>query len=169
MTKQEETHPSCSHSPVQSETCVIHPANKRNRKEIVLSENRSTYKAVNPQKHHACVFKVDGCLIKEGARCDYLMILCEHAEKRAWLIELKGSDEAKAVSQIETTLDSYKELLKEFKVYARIILTRYNTTKLKFNLTKSLERQITTHNKSFEFDKTRSSLISKCVLCKEKI
>lgn len=63
--------------------------------------NRSKFRLENPKKAKFRVVKIDGCVIKEGIRCDYLVIL---SNKYELYIELKGSNVKHAIEQITTTI-----------------------------------------------------------------
>lgn len=64
--------------------------------------NRSKFRLQNPRRASIRVVQVDDCVIKEGIRCDYLLILPDGQEL---YVELKGSDVKHAVEQIARTVD----------------------------------------------------------------
>lgn len=64
--------------------------------------NRSKFRLYNPKRVSIRVVQVDDCVIKEGVRCDYLLILPSEQEI---YIELKGSDVKHAVEQIARSID----------------------------------------------------------------
>jgi hypothetical protein len=74
------------------------------RKTIVVrdSGNKQEYRVTNDNGKEICKIKVDGCLIKEGERCDYLILSCE--DKSAFFVELKGHDLKKAIAQINSSI-----------------------------------------------------------------
>lgn len=95
--------------------------NFKDRRSIVsISENKSTYRLSNYQKLEIECFHVDGCLITEGEKCDYLLIVAER--NRNVLIELKGKDVLKAISQIKTTFQRLNRSLNGI-FYGRIVTT----------------------------------------------
>ena len=55
----------------------------------------------------------------DTARCDYLLLNDE--AKRAYYIELKGSDLEKAIQQIEATVQMFQTSLSGYTTYRRII------------------------------------------------
>jgi hypothetical protein len=55
----------------------------------------------------------------DTARCDYLLLNDE--AKRAYYIELKGSDLEKAIQQIEATVQMFQTSLPGYTTYRRII------------------------------------------------
>ena len=69
--------------------------------------NRSKFRLENPQKLEIRVIQVDDCVIKQGMRCDYLVIAPSKdkpSDVQEIYIELKGSDVRHAVEQIATTI-----------------------------------------------------------------
>lgn len=62
------------------------------RKIIFLNPDRRTYKKV----------QVDGCTIKDGIKCDKLLLSDDEHEER--YVELKGTDVMHAIDQLETTI-----------------------------------------------------------------
>lgn len=78
-----------------------------NDSNIVISDpgsrnNRSKFRLHNPKRASIKVVTVDDCVVKEGIRCDYLLILSDGQEL---YIELKGSDVKHAVEQIARSID----------------------------------------------------------------
>jgi hypothetical protein len=74
---------------------------------IVISDpdsknNRSKFRLKNPEQISVRVVRVDGCAIKEGIRCDFLLVLPDQQEI---YIELKGSNVSHAVKQIARAID----------------------------------------------------------------
>lgn len=74
---------------------------------IVISDpasrnNRSKFRLCNVGQASIRVVQVDGCAIKEGMRCDYLIVLPNQQEI---YVELKGSDVRHAVEQIFKSMD----------------------------------------------------------------
>lgn len=74
---------------------------------IVVSDpssqnNRSKFRLHNPKRASIKIVQVDDCVVKEGIRCDYLIILPSGQEV---YIELKGSDVKHAVEQIARSID----------------------------------------------------------------
>lgn len=71
------------------------------------SNNRSKFRLENPQRLEVRVIQVDDCVIKQGVRCDYLVITPSQDrtfDSQEIYIELKGSDVRHAVEQIATTI-----------------------------------------------------------------
>jgi len=55
----------------------------------------------NPNKEVLKIIEVDNCMIKEGSRCDYLIVDSNDTE---YFIELKGNSILHACKQIEETI-----------------------------------------------------------------
>ena len=69
--------------------------------------NRSKFRLENPRSLKVRVIQVDDCVIKQGMRCDYLIIAPskdKSFDSQEIYIELKGSDVKHAVEQIATTI-----------------------------------------------------------------
>lgn len=70
--------------------------------------NRSKFRLENSKKLDVRVIQVDDCVIKQGMRCDYLVIITPSNDKsfdgQEIYIELKGSDVKHAVEQLATTI-----------------------------------------------------------------
>ena len=72
----------------------------RSDSRIVLREMRSVICFLNPSRKEIREVRIDGCVIRDGLRCDYLLIV----DSTEHYVELKGSDVDHAVKQIETTI-----------------------------------------------------------------
>ncbi|MBB6004945.1 hypothetical protein [Arcicella rosea] len=73
-------------------------------------------------------YRVDNCLISEGEKCDYLLVV---EDEKLYFIELKGSDLIKAVSQINTSLDKLLSSFSHNAVNGIIVLSKVNTPDLR--------------------------------------
>jgi hypothetical protein len=73
-------------------------------------------------EQHFAAYDVDGCLIKDGLRCDYLVL---PNPESVVLIELKGGDVEKGFSQLKTTLVSLKGFIGSRRKYAVLVPIRY--------------------------------------------
>lgn len=70
---------------------------------IKFEENKRVIVFENPRH---CVFmrvQVDGCAIKEGLRCDNLLI--SEDESSEYFVELKGTDIAHALQQLSVSIE----------------------------------------------------------------
>jgi hypothetical protein len=86
-------------------------------------------------------YRIDGGLIADGdAKCDYLLLNCD--KRKSFFIEIKGSDLIHAVEQIDRSIDLLKSSMLDFSIFARIVLTRVNTTDLKNTKYLKLEKKV---------------------------
>lgn len=81
------------------------------------SKNNSNLVICNPNKKQISVVRIDDCVIRNGERCDYLVLNCEKdILLEEIFVELKGSDVKKAICQLEKTIvqvSSQKETIKK--------------------------------------------------------
>jgi hypothetical protein len=82
----------------------------------------------NPKLRYVTHYKVDGVIIKDGLRCDY--VLMNEDDKRAYLIELKGSKLSDAAKQIEATENKLKKYLTGYALRYRIVANRSKTQQI---------------------------------------
>lgn len=87
--------------------------------------NRQYHKAVNAEKAHVTHYQIDGEVIKNGSRCDFLLM--NEDKLTAYLIELKGSDLVKAAEQLEATEIVLKKELTNYSLKYRIIANKCRT------------------------------------------
>lgn len=92
-----------------------------NKALFTLSENKSRVIFSNKENVEINCYKIDGCCIVDGERCDYLINI--ESLSMSFLIELKGCDIKKAISQLYTTSNYLKSDLKS-TVYWIISSTR---------------------------------------------
>lgn len=97
----------------------------------VVKEKRCEYRVISKEKQRICKIHIDGCLIKSGVRCDYLLIDC--SRNKAYFVELKGSDFLHAVNQLSRSIDYFAKEIGDCDVFARIVLTKVNVPNLKNN------------------------------------
>lgn len=81
----------------------------KERSNISVSEKGKTYILHLERQLSSAVFSVDGYIIKEGNKCDKLVLLNVKKDKENghWLevfVELKGTDVSHAILQLETTI-----------------------------------------------------------------
>lgn len=100
-----------------------------NRILVTVEENGRGIKFINNKRKKVALYRVDGCILTEGIKCDFLFLINE--DKRAFFIELKGSDLEKAVQQISKTIEQLHPYLPEYILEGRIITTRVRTPALK--------------------------------------
>jgi hypothetical protein len=114
-----------------------------NRSEIVLKDKRasSKYVGLNPNnKLHICRHRIDSVIIKDGSKCDYLLL--NMANSKAYFVELKGHDVNQAAKQIRTAIEILEPKLKQFIIYARIVTTRINNTDIRGSDYQKLQKQV---------------------------
>lgn len=87
---------------------------------ISLSEKNSSLKINNPERREVRKIRVDGCVITEGPRCDYLIISPKNME---YFIELKGSDVKHAIEQLEASIKKISQQPKTHPKKCYIIST----------------------------------------------
>ncbi len=74
---------------------------------IVLEENNRKIIFDNPCNSSYKKVHIDGEVIKEGERCDYLLTSTD--EREEYFVELKGKDVLKACSQLKVTIKNVGE------------------------------------------------------------
>lgn len=86
---------------------------------------KTTHTANNNRRNRVTKYRIDGEVITEGARCDFLLM--NEDALNAYLIELKGSDLVKAAEQLEETGEKLKSQLASYRVYYRIVANKCPT------------------------------------------
>ncbi|MCM1452574.1 MAG: hypothetical protein NC102_09950 [Clostridium sp.] len=71
---------------------------------VSVSENGKTYILPLVPPKSSAVFQIDGNIIKDGSKCDKLVIVSEPHIGAAVFVELKGKDIAHAIDQLEATI-----------------------------------------------------------------
>lgn len=102
---------------------------KDKRQPIIVSQDRRSdcqHRAQNVVKQNNLrsvvrQYKVDGKIITDGKRCDYLVL--NDDLKTAYLIELKGKDINHATEQLDNTLKIMKANLPDYTFFLRIAYT----------------------------------------------
>ncbi|GGA17958.1 hypothetical protein GCM10008018_72530 [Paenibacillus marchantiophytorum] len=86
--------------------------NNRSRSNIVLKDRgaKSQYRGMNNNREEFYTFQVDGCIVQQGRKCDFLLL--DDKNKVARLIELKGLDYPHGASQIVETMKQLGKTLK---------------------------------------------------------
>lgn len=91
--------------------------------------NPQYHRGINVEKAYVTHYKIDGVVIKDRDRCDYLLI---NEEKRiAYLIELKGSDLVKAAGQLENTEKVLSQELSDYTLQYRIVANKCKTQEIR--------------------------------------
>lgn len=116
------------------------------RKIITVKDkgNKQTYIGKNDSSKNFCKIRIDDCLIKDGTKCDFLLISKDI--KKAFFIELKGSDLLHALKQIESTINYFKNKLNNYSLNARIVLNKQRTPDLKSTQLIKFEKMLKKYN-----------------------
>lgn len=80
------------------EKCIRETADSQ----IKFEENKRKIIFQNPQRRSYKRVDVDGCTIKDGIKCDKLLLSSDEHEER--YVELKGTDVMHAIDQLEETI-----------------------------------------------------------------
>lgn len=92
------------------------------------SKNPQYHKGINVNKAHVTHYKIDGVVIRNGNKCDFLLL--NEDVKKAYLIELKGSDLVKAAEQLASTEALLKKELSSYEIYYRIVANKCKTQEI---------------------------------------
>lgn len=106
---------------------------EKNQKEIVSKDRRckTEHRAVNKGLNDVYHYKLDGELIKQQTCCDFLLL--NDTKKRAYLIELKGSDVIKGIKQLEHGERHFRTELDGYRILYRLVCTRAKTHNMESN------------------------------------
>lgn len=103
------------------------------RKNVVVSEHKTAYRAVVHPERRAAVFRIDGGLITSGRRCDKLILSEYPGSADLWkchFIELKGCRTCDAIVQLENTLQNRMFSDKSISErHARVVGTSFPSSK----------------------------------------
>lgn len=90
---------------------------------VKVEENKSRVVFKNPDRTEFAISKIDGCLVTNGVRADYLVTKGVTASV---LVELKGTDVAHACDQLLSSVEhpNVKPLL-EREIGFLVVCTRY--------------------------------------------
>lgn len=97
-----------------------------NKRLIVSKELDKEHKAKNPNSDHVRQFKLDDFFTKDKC-CDYLLLDDEEGKKKAYFIELKGSDIKHATAQLEGGIDLLQKCLAGYKILLRLVMRKART------------------------------------------
>jgi hypothetical protein len=128
-------------------TCLLASKNKVFVAKGKQTKGRNTeYVLQNNSGYTVDKIIVDDCLLKAKTRnekCDYLFRVVDNSV--VFLVECKGSDVLKAVSQIDSTLSLLQESLKGYVAKGRIVTTKTYSPDLKSISFKKLRARLNTH------------------------
>ena len=128
----------------------------KNQRIIVSKDKGSPCKHIANNIHLAYVthYMIDGYVLTEGIRCDFLLI--NEDTKTGYLIELKGSDLVKASRQLEETEKALKQHLTHYQIMYRIIMRKSSTHAIHSSAFRSFQarkgKQLICHNNEIEED-----------------
>lgn len=117
-----------------------------NKKIIVAKGPKTEYRIINENEKVINKYIVDDCLLKTKQReekCDYLILI--NQIKDAYFVECKGSDVIKAVSQLESSIDSLNNKIAGYVLKGRIISTRVYSPDLRMQAYKRLREKLKGH------------------------
>lgn len=107
---------------------------------VVFQEAARKYFGENPRKRRILRYRVDGQMIVDGERCDFLFGIPENGN--VYLIELKGANLKKAASQILTTMGKIGNRLVPYRQHGRIVLSRVQRPAVRPTIVLALERKL---------------------------
>ncbi|MDE6669642.1 MAG: hypothetical protein K2K26_08165 [Muribaculaceae bacterium] len=133
------------------------------RENLSIKETKTTYKLSFGKRRQSVVYQIDGNIITEGNKCDYLILARQdssEADNEKWksiFVELKGKDVLHALMQLDATLDN--KLFKHpsvNEVHARIVAKSFpaNTANTEFE---KARRRFKTKHKNCTFKQITSN------------
>ncbi len=100
----------------------------KSRQKIIVSRDKGTpreHRAENPKMYYVRHYQLDGGLISQQKCCDFLLV--NDSLKKAYLIELKGSNIGDAIPQLEAGLKLFQSELAQYIFYFRIVQSKART------------------------------------------
>lgn len=124
---------------------------------VVSKENGNQHILNNKSLCNVYQYRIDGGIISsaEGERCDYIVEAKKTPKYYAYMIELKGSDLNKAISQIQSTINMYRDNLKEYVIFPRIVIHKTSTHDIrgkKYRDFKKLYPETIVKDKKYDLD-----------------
>lgn len=103
----------------------------KNAHQIISKDRKNPqyHKAVNKENNDVTQYQIDGIVLKDWTRCDYLLM--NETKKVAYLIELKGSDLVKAAEQLENTEKMLRQELFGYSLRYRIVANKCKTQEIR--------------------------------------
>ena len=100
---------------------------EKNASQIVSRDAKAsrTHIANNVKKAFVTHYRIDGVVITEGNKCDYLLF--NESTKDAYLIELKGSRIVFAAKQLDETAKKLSSALSGYTLHFRIVASKCAT------------------------------------------
>lgn len=110
-----------------------------NRSKPKFEEKGRRYLGKNDARKEVTGLRVDGCLITEGTRCDFLLLVCAKPRNNAYFVELKGADREHGYEQLLQSINKLKSRLRDFNISARLVVSKVHVPEIKFTSQKKLE------------------------------
>ena len=120
------------------------------RQELSLKEERTKYIMQLVKKLPTISFKIDGHIITEGNKCDFMILIERDNKECIWeqvFVELKGTDVEHAINQLETTLGA--DILKTSLISnrrARVVALSFPSSKSDPTIEKAKRRFLSKYN-----------------------
>lgn len=102
---------------------------------IKFEENNKKIIFNNKDKRDCLKVRVDGCQIKEGTRCDYLLI--DLTNSNEYFVELKGTDISHAIEQLKTSLAKLSDTNNKNKKVQSFIVAANVAPQIRTNIQKA--------------------------------
>lgn len=102
---------------------------------IVFKENKARISFETPHRKAYDKITVDGCVIKEGNKCDFLLSSCEYGDQ--YFVELKGENLEHAILQLESTFE-------------KLLDNREGVMRMAFVVSSNSGMRINTHRQQLE-------------------
>ena len=104
---------------------------EKNARTIISRDKGNQQKHIGQNINRSAVshYQIDGVVLKEGRKCDFLLMNDE--KQTAYLIELKGSDLCWAAQQLEATEKALSRQLSGYTLRYRIIANRCKTQEIR--------------------------------------
>lgn len=110
-----------------------------NRSKPKFEEKGRGYLGKNDARKEVTGLRVDGCLITEGIKCDFLLLVCGKPRNNAYFVELEGADREHGYEQLLQSINKLKSRLPGFDISARLVVSRFHAPKIQFTSQKKLE------------------------------
>ena len=110
-----------------------------NRSKPKFEEKGCRYLGKNDARKEVTGLRVDGCLITEGRKCDFLLLVCSKSRNDAYFVELKGADREHGYEQLLQSINKLKSRLRDFNISARLVVSKFHAPKIQFTSQKKLE------------------------------
>jgi len=110
------------------------------RATAVFQEEAKEYRAENPRQRRILRYRVDGQMVTDGERCDFLMGVPQL--NGVYLIELKGANLKKTASQILATLRSLENRIAPYRWHARVVVSRVQRPAVRPAIVIKLEKRL---------------------------